>query len=105
MYFIVCNLFQVIGVSDESSDLNFFCVRDGTIFTLEEREEPSDEAKPVIEPVRESSGGLTPPSYGYLALVVFDNEHWRRVKGLNVITSILIRLIFVTHIFALSRLE
>lgn len=66
-------------MSDDSSDLNFMCVRDGTIFTLEKRQKPTaDNPAPVAVPSEW-------PTFGYLALAIFDQIPWKRIKALKVV--------------------
>lgn len=79
-------------MSEDISDLNFLCLRDGTIFTLQERPKfPSDvsrtsptEAAPKLVASDPSLSVELRPSFGYLALAVFDREHWKKIKSLKV---------------------
>lgn len=68
-------------MSDDSSELNFLCVRDGSIFTLKDRPKP-DETVPEMVP---SCDPNDKPSFGYLALVVFESNPWRKIKALKVV--------------------
>lgn len=73
-------------MSEGVSDLNFLCLRDGTIFTLQERPKiPIDEsAVPALVASDPSLSQELRPSFGYLALAVFEREHWKRIKSLKV---------------------
>ena len=68
-------------MSDDSSDLNFICVRDGTIFTLEKHQKPTPE-NPTPVMVRSEW-----PTFGFLALAVFEQVPWKRIKALKVFFS------------------
>lgn len=59
-----------MDVSDDSSDLNFLSVSDGTIFSLQ------DEKASINKDHQ--------PLYGYLGLLVFSSDHWKKLKQLNV---------------------
>lgn len=73
-----------MNISDASSDLNFLYVRDGTIFTLEVRQDPPFADEPVENPLIEAVGIPKKTTYGYMALVVFDSENWTKMKKLRV---------------------
>lgn len=72
---------QVARASSESQDLNFLCVWDGTIFTLEDQREPPPPDAPETP---ENQGEEEKKTYGYLALIVFDRDHWNRIRPFNV---------------------
>lgn len=74
-----------MNVADDSSDLNFFSVADGTIFTLEEDNKCTDDSSP------KKSKADNKPTYGYLGLLVFTGEYWRKLRSLNV------RLVITFH--------
>ena len=65
-------------MSDDSSDLNFLCVQDGTIFTLQKQPEPQQSALGIeqidLEPNERK------PSFGFLGLAVFEPEQWKTIK-------------------------
>ena len=72
------------NISDASSNLNFLYVRDGTIFTLEVRQDPPIADEPVEIPLIEAGELPKKTTYGYMALVVFDSGNWTKIKNLRV---------------------
>lgn len=79
----------MVSLSEDTSDLNFFCVRDGTIFTLQERPKFSLDESAAPELVRTDHKLFAErPLYGYLALAVFDRDHWKKIQQLQVIIQI-----------------
>ena len=69
---------KVVGLSDDSQDVNFMMVRDGTIFTLEQR-------RKSLDVNAEDKSEEKSSNYGYLALLVFDAVNWKHLKTMNVI--------------------
>ena len=65
-------------MSDDSSELKFLYVMDGTIFTT------LDDPSKKKDQLQGDSSQLLKPSYGYLALVVFDNDYWKKISPLKV---------------------
>ena len=91
-------------MSDNSNERKILYIRDGTIFTMLEEKKfasgdhidnrslPADELK---------------PSYGYLALVVFDINHWKKIEALKAYTRViflLLDLIIILFVFNFNRL-
>ena len=69
-------------MADDSSEMNFLYVQDGTIFTLKERPKPDGTETELSSILNDR------PPFGYLALAVFDSTHWNRIKALKVLNSI-----------------
>jgi len=83
-------LVKVVGSSEDSGDFNFMYVRDGTIFTLEQQQQRLNE-----DSVDQEKKSI---NYGFMALLVFDSQHWRRIKTMNVI-HYTITVHFIDNIF------
>ena len=76
-----------MGQSDDGEDFSFMYVRDGTIFTLEKPQLRQEEG-----PVNKEKESI---NYGYLALLVFDSQHWKHIKAMNVFHTMMIIIIVV----------
>ena len=77
----------MVGQSDDGEDFSFMYVRDGTIFTLEKPQLRQEEG-----PVNKEKESI---NYGYLALLVFDSQHWKHIKAMNVFHTMMIIIIVV----------
>ncbi|XP_057376353.1 uncharacterized protein LOC130697467 [Daphnia carinata] len=78
---LVCDLYcQVVSMSEDSSDLNFLCVWDGTIFTFEKRQQSTThEASSVTEQISKESQG-SKLTFGFLGLAIFETECWNSIR-------------------------
>ncbi|KAI9561820.1 hypothetical protein GHT06_012781 [Daphnia sinensis] len=78
---LVCDLYcQVVSMSEDSSDLNFLCVRDGTIFTFEKPQQSyTHEVGSVAEQSFEEPQDKK-VTFGFLGLAIFEAEHWKSIR-------------------------
>lgn len=67
-------------MSEDSSDLNFLCVWDGTIFTFQKRQQSAtNEVQTVVEDsFKEPKGEHI--TFGFLGLAIFESEPWKSIK-------------------------
>ena len=71
-------------MSEDSSDLHFLCVRDGTIFTLLKQPTPH-QPEPGIQQMNSSEANERKSSFGFLGLAIFEHDQWKRIKTQNVV--------------------
>ena len=81
-------------MSDNLNGLKLLYVRDGTIFTTLDEKSCASSNHTLREDQTRHADELLKPSYGYLALVVFDINHWKRIESLKVNTQKINFIIF-----------
>lgn len=85
---LVCDLYcQVVSMSEDSSDLNFLCVQDGTIFTFEKRQQSNTHEAGSLTEQSFKESQVQKLTFGFLGLAIFETEYWKSIRNQRILVN------------------